>query len=573
MDRERFDALARLLAATGTRRGAVSALVSVAFLGHTPEALADRRHRRGNGKRPSRGSNHDSRKQRAQARSENDTPEAAPDADDGSDESTEGGQRGGGKDRRRGRASAEAREAGGRRNGKGGRKRRGKGDGRDGGRKADLQAAAAQCFDGSPCVPGPRANLQKCNFAGTSDLKNINCNGCNARGISLAGADASAADFRGANLGNACLIDANLTGARINGGTNLSGATFCRTTMPDGRVNNSGCGNDTACCGTCIVIGNACGAGIGGSCCGGATCQNGRCACPANKPNNCSGVCRQCCNDGNCSGSIPKCCDGVCRVCCGSGDCPPQECRTPNCTAQGTCTYTVVRDNQSGPLCPSPQVCCKGGCCDPGQVCDTRHGDAVCCAPESPTVTCDPPGGEPRCGMVRNNCGVLVDCGACPEVVCNTGACDDRRQTCEYTPVQDLTRCDTESDTQGICCDGDCVDGNCCANANCRGNANRCADNTCRCGSGPACTFPNGACCGASPAGTCTDTSTDRNNCGGCGQRCSSRYDVCTGDPPRCCWPNGIICTYLFGGSRRCCTGFCRPAFGLPLGVGVCNPR
>ena len=556
MDRVRFDALARLLATTGSRRGAVGAVVGVALLGHSPEALAERRRRDGKGKGEPRDGGHDARRQRDRTGGASDHLENASHGGDGSGDGTEGGSK--------------SRHVGGE---TGKRRRRSKGSGRDRGRQAQTQASSARCFNGSPCTPDPGANLQNCDFAGSSALKNINCTGCNAGGINLTGADASGANFRGANLGNACLIGADLTNASFNGSTNLGGAIFCRTTMPNGRVNNSGCGRDTRCCTTCIAIDQVCGPGIGGSCCGGATCQNGRCACPANKPNNCNGVCQQCCNDGNCSGGTPKCCGGVCRRCCAAGDCPAQQCRTANCTTQGTCSYTVVRDNQSGPLCQSPLVCCDGGCCGSGQVCDTRNGGSICCTPEPPTATCDPPGGEPRCNMTRNNCGVLVDCGPCEEVVCNTGACNDRSQTCDYTPVQDLTRCDTESDSQGICCDGDCVDGNCCANASCRGNANTCANHTCRCGSGSACTFPNEACCGASPAGACVDTSRDRNNCGGCGQRCNSRYDVCTGDPPRCCWPNGIFCTYIGGGSRRCCSGYCRPAFGLPLGFGLCNPR
>ncbi len=578
MDRERFNALALLLATTGSRRRAMSALLGVALLGQSPEALANRQHGQSKGKSKSRDRGHGSRQQRRRAGDEDDTPDDSSVGDGGPGEDGEGEQADGAEDggeigRQRGRASADSRDTGSRHNGKGTgkRRRRDKGKGNDRRRKADVQAAAARCFNGRPCRPGSGANLQNCDFTGSSALKNVNCTGCNAGGISLIGGDASGANFRGANLGNACLIDADLTNAKFNGGTNLSGTLFCRTTMPDGSVNNSGCDRDTRCCGTCIAIGGVCGAGIGGSCYGGATCQSGICACPANEPHNCNGVCQQCCNDGNCSGSTPKCCGGVCRKCCAAGNCPAQECRTANCTVQGTCTYTVVADNRSGPLCPSPLVCCNGGCCDSGQVCDTRGSGAVCCTKESPTATCDPPSGEPRCGMTRNNCGVLVDCGPCAEVVCNTGECNDGSHTCDYTPAQDLTRCDTESDASGICCDGDCVDGNCCVNANCTRNANACANNTCRCGSGPACTFENPTCCGASPAGTCVDTSRDRNNCGGCGQRCTSSNQVCTGNPPRCCQPRGIFCSLWFGLNRRCCTGVCQPAFGLPLGFGYCT--
>ena len=109
MDRERFDALARLLAATGSRRGAVGALVSVALLGHNPDVLADQKQGRGKGKRKARGRGRESRKPRTRAGSDLDTLDDAPSAGGGSDERTAGGQRG--------QASSASRGAGSRRNG------------------------------------------------------------------------------------------------------------------------------------------------------------------------------------------------------------------------------------------------------------------------------------------------------------------------------------------------------------------------------------------------------------------------------------------------------------------------
>jgi hypothetical protein len=49
MDRERFDALARLLVTSGSRRAALGALLGVVLLGQDPEALAKRRERKGKG--------------------------------------------------------------------------------------------------------------------------------------------------------------------------------------------------------------------------------------------------------------------------------------------------------------------------------------------------------------------------------------------------------------------------------------------------------------------------------------------------------------------------------------------
>ncbi|MFN8593906.1 MAG: pentapeptide repeat-containing protein [Thermomicrobiales bacterium] len=527
MDRDRFDALARLLAASGSRRRALGAALGVLLLGRSPQTLARRHHRRARGNGKSR-HHEDGNHERHHAGSE---PEATSRSVSRNDET--GAQRssaGRTGDTAPQQASVER-------------------TGRRGKAKRQGKKPQAQCFDGGPCLPAPRANLQRCDFSGSNTLANVDCTQCNLQGATLRRANAANANFSNANLGRTCLVEADLRGATITGGTNLRGAIRCRTTMPDGSIDNSGCASGTACCPTCIGIGETCGGDAGGSCCGGAVCQNGRCTCPADRP---------------------ATCDGVCRECCARSDCPAQECRTADCIGQGTCKYSVVPDNRSGPLCPAPQVCCDGGCCASDQVCDTRGDGAICCTPESAEETCHPAGRQPRCGRTPNNCGDPVDCGRCEDVVCNTGTCRNRLHICQYTPVDDLTRCSAESIADGICCDGRCAAGNCCGNANCNGSSNTCTDNTCRCGSGVACTFPNTTCCGASPEGTCVDTERDTNNCGRCGNRCA-RNRVCGDDPARCCQPPGIFCSYLFGLQRNCCSRSCKPFPFAPIGIGTCH--
>ncbi len=69
-----------------------------------------------------------------------------------------------------------------------------------------------------------------------SKLKNVNLNQANLSFAKLNNADLSGADLSMANLTNA-----NLTGAKLNKKTTLLFATFCNTTMPDGKISNKSC--------------------------------------------------------------------------------------------------------------------------------------------------------------------------------------------------------------------------------------------------------------------------------------------------------------------------------------------
>jgi hypothetical protein len=113
--------------------------------------------------------------------------------------------------------------------------------------------------------PGSRANLRDATFVGTN--------------------------FTRANLSGPCQIDADFTGAIFANSTNLYGANFCNTTMPDGSVNNSGCTAGTACCSTCDTatcesLGKQCGEWPDGR---GNTRTCG--ACPGSTSRGCAGIC------------------------------------------------------------------------------------------------------------------------------------------------------------------------------------------------------------------------------------------------------------------------------------------
>ncbi|MGN6692785.1 MAG: Ig-like domain repeat protein [Aquihabitans sp.] len=87
--------------------------------------------------------------------------------------------------------------------------------------------------------------LQDANLA-DADLHGAYVLLANLRHADLRGADLTQAHLGGSDLTGADLTDANLAGADLSSPPpypqiNLTGAVFCRTTMPSGEINNSGC--------------------------------------------------------------------------------------------------------------------------------------------------------------------------------------------------------------------------------------------------------------------------------------------------------------------------------------------
>jgi hypothetical protein len=208
--------------------------------------------------------------------------------------------------------------------------KKGKGKGKK--RKRDRKKARKQthaaavprnCFTNDKCPIGKQKNAHDCNFEESTaftpglNLTLFNASGANFRGV------VSSSNFTQANLHDACLVDANFSGAdwtRIN----TSGAIFCRTTMPNGDINDSGCRNGTRCCptsttttttntttttqapttttGICIEPNQPCNPSGGPSCCNGRTCGGGAVGC-GGQPICCSEV------GGPCpSGNACECC-------------------------------------------------------------------------------------------------------------------------------------------------------------------------------------------------------------------------------------------------------------------------
>ncbi len=480
MDRDRFDALARLLATKGSRRGALGALFGAALFGQDPDdGLA----------KPGK-----KKKQRS------------------------------GKDQRK----SSGRD-----------KDKGKGRGQDKGRKdksgrqrAQAEAIPAGCCSGFNCTPGPGKNLQKCCYEG-QNLSGRNFTGANLGSANFKGANLSGARFPGANLNKACFVDADLTGVTFNGSTNLAGAVFCRTQTDSGE-DNSGCNRGTTCCETCpeecpdnerccpdgtcqeccnnrqCPEGQRC---VGGSCvCNAASCPNGCCTNGPGNPGECrpssddtcginGAQCVDCpaglaCNaQGQCVCNAAGCPNG----CCTNGPGNPGECRRPQpnndacgingaqcvdcpaglgCDAQGRCVCNAAScpggccDTPNGPCITPPtsdncgingNICvecidnavCSGGLCQcaPGfKLCGPQCiPNASCCTGAS--VGCAQP--TPNCCVINNN-GVCRDCcdnGDCgnPAPICNAGG------TC--VPCTSTAQCGPGR----ICCGGQCFAGVCCA--------------------------------------------------------------------------------------------------------------
>jgi hypothetical protein len=421
MDRNRFDALARLLATRGSRRGALSSLLGVALLGRDPgEGLA----------KPGK------RKRKAHRR-------------DGGDK-----KRSKQRDKQRGKA-------------------------RQG--QAQAEAIPASCCSANSCIPGPGNTLKKCCLQG-QNLSGQNLKGANLGSANLSGANLSGANFSGANLSKACLVDADLRGATIDGSTNLDDAVFCRTQTDTGE-NNSGCTRGTACCetcpGPCPVNQRCCPDGTCQECCNnrqcpdGQRCVNGRCVC------NAASCPDGCCtngpgNPGECRRPQPN------NDACGINGVRCVDCPVNTVCAGGQC-QCAPGFKPCGTLCIPNASCCTGtseGCAEPTPNCCVIDGNGVCrdCCANSDctgaTNTCannqcrcgaGPACTEPNetcCGTTpqgicidtttdRNNCG---RCGnVCPaQLVCRAGECNQCQSSAQCGPNR-------------VCCGGQCFAGICCA--------------------------------------------------------------------------------------------------------------
>lgn len=273
------------------------------------------------------------------------------------------------------------------------KKGKGNGNGKD---QQRTTAQAEVCWRAGACSPKKGSNVSQCNLAGYTAPASLDCTRCNISRANLRAANLSGANLTAANLSGACLVDANLTDAIIANNTNLYGAIFCRTIVPDGSVNNSGCSSGTPCCPTCDA-GQPCAsgccntaAGACGACPSGSTCGGGN----PGAPGICGCTSSTCPTGANC-GTIPNVCGGT--VSCGSCPFPGQPCTNNVC---GTCVPSCTGKacgaaNDCGGICTACSPTCLTGSCPSGQGC--RVGT---CAVTGRTYNCS-------CGdgTVRSACG------------------------------------------------------------------------------------------------------------------------------------------------------------------------
>jgi hypothetical protein len=564
MDRDRFDALTRLVATSASRRAALTALLGAGLSGIVPGAETQ-----GKGK----------------------------------------GKRRRGRDRRRERDK------------KGSRNRN-----RDRAGRAGAAAEAACCSTGN-CAPGPGKNLFKCCYRG-QNLAGGNFRGANLGQASFAGATLTKANFSGANLDRVCFVDADLTGATLaaaasaifcrttmpNGSVNDAGCgrgTNCCPTCDD----DGDCGNGQICCdgrcrtGDCctnadcpadqpICTRNTCGSCTGDAQCGTGRvccdqqCRNGDCcddiscgargnicrdftcgcgagAACAGATRSCCGqgdsaVCRDCCDSDDCSGNTPFCdANGVCAQCLQNGDCTTSDpCQDAVCD-NGACQTTAKDDGESCVVGQDGGVCC-GGACDLGAQC---CGNAQCTNPDRPFCAANG-----QCVACRN----ADDCDALP---CQTATCT-ANGLCEYDDQGNGSACDDGG--AGVCCGGVCnIGAQCCTNAQCTTPAAPVCDANGRCVCPAGRVTCDNRCCdqgqicntAATPNVCCTPTKTTCEagvDCGNVSDGCGGTID-CQTCPQRTCRtvactnnacaytdaPNGAACQ-IGQETGVCCAGQCR---------------
>jgi hypothetical protein len=283
-------------------------------------------------------------------------------------------------------------------------------------RRASNQAIAPRCCGQRTCdLPTKHSDRQECFYVGF-DLSGIDAQGTNMSRVDgrdtvfstasrpsnwsrvsfesacLQASSFVGADLRAANFKLACLVDADLTGARVDASTNFHEAILCRTRVPagSGLNGNRDCTRPTSCCSTCEE-----------SCVSPRVCCRGVC-CPE----------LQTCRNGRCSGcSDPSRCFNRCGVItdrCGQrvdcGPCGDIICAVGVCNRNQFCEFTGVPIGDPGPDCEEDgEFCCGVNCCTRADVCAVS------------TLTCE------ECIPLNEPC----DSSVCPRENPNDCCCQD----------------------------------------------------------------------------------------------------------------------------------------------------
>ena len=423
------------------------------------------------------------------------------------------------------------------------------------------------------CAAGGAAGVGTCCGASCTPLGSdpANCSGCGQQcpvgATCNQGQCSSNCESAGCPSGLDCVLPLQGIGA-VCVSPSCGGASRNETCGLDAGVSGAccaqGCMNvyaDDHNCGTC---GNVCGSG---SACAGGVCQT----------------------TADCA-TAPM--DSLCALGNGVGNCCGGSCQAINFQSD------ALNCNGCGQVCPTGSTCHQGGCftadaglaycSNPGEACPT--GDA--CSRQQAfclTVSCGASQAQNPCVLTSGNegfcCGAACadvnsdgqNCGQCGNACgssqfCNQGQCVP---TSACTPSNDGTACPVSPGVVGLCCQSTCVDPrsdahNCVACGQICAYAGSCVGGVCQlvdggydecnggvgCPSGTLCTgngkcaitacpaaevglacafgpgYQGGTCC----SGSCVNLVLDPENCGVCGQACSS--GVCTGTAQS---PNGSL--------------------------------
>ena len=462
-----------------------------------------------------------------------------------------------------------------------------------GGQVCSSSACTASCAAGQTNCSGSCVNTtvneQHCGSCTTScALPNVTVNACASSSCVVGGCAAGFGDCDGV-AANGCETATGASDANNCGGCGVkcsypnagatcsSGACALGACQPgfadcDGNPAN-GCETNTAAdvanCGTCKNAcggGQVCSAGICGTTCGGSTTNcSSSCVTETTDVNHC-GSCTNVCalpsvSVNACSAS--KCVVGACAA--GFGDCDGV---ASNGCETATHSTDVNNCGGCGIRCSYPNA---------GATCATGACAIGACAPGF--ADCD---GNPANGCEVNTQADNGNCGSCGTAcgggqVCSAGACGT---TCGGTTTDCSSSCVAETTDVNHC--GSCT--NACALPNVSVNA--CSASNCVVG---ACAAGYGDCDGVASNGCETAThSTDVNNCGGCGIRCSypnagatcstgtctlgacaGGFADCDGNPANGCEVNTQAdnancggCGTACGGGQVCSAGSCGTTCG-----------
>ena len=467
------------------------------------------------------------------------------------------------------------------------------------------------CDDNEVCVEGdckPNAcptGMEICN--GACINKKIDAENCGACG-NVCGGNAYCADSAcqcpqgysdcDHNMANGCeaatlkcdsLCD-DASQVKCDGGACCDNASEC--------CGSACCGEGTTCCGDGIcadVQSDAANCGTcGNACTDGKSCVDGNCerVCSGATPDKCEAldVCVNFASDvlhcGNCDtkcATTETCVEGVCtpsEVNCSDdpdadattlcwGTCVDLDSDAQNC---GTCGNACLADQacEAGTcVCPPDTQVCEGKCVDYAS--DRNHcgscGNACLADQTCEESTCVCPEGTGVCGdkcldfsSDKNNCGScghacvgdeICEAGACKlvcananDIVCN-GTCVDPQTSNTYCGNCDTKCATTETCVEGVCtpsevdCSADGDDPDATPKTLCWGVCTDLSSDKANCGAcGEACVegqnCVEGACvCPAETTlcnGKCISFTSDAANCGACGRACGDKQICASGE-------------------------------------------